>query len=672
MSTKLTHKEKIALQKDSGTFSPKEIKKQENKQKSLRNSLTFILAALAFIMYVSTIGHDYVLDDFGLIKDNTQTKKGISAIPDIFQSSYRYGMNIVDYTLYRPLTKAMFAVEWQIAPNTPAFGHFINILLFALTAVVLFKVLNKYLNGQLILPFLTTLLFVFHPIHAEVVANIKSRDEIMTLLLCLISAGAFYDWIKENKTSKFILAVFCFLVSLFSKESTVTFIVAIPLMFYFFTEAKQQHYFKAIGAMAFCSVIFLLIRNKILGGVESEIPVIDNFIAGLPNFFIQRVNAIYMLGYYVKTLIIPYPLIADGSYNHFKAVTATDWKFLLSFVGLGAALVYAIVKFKSKDKTAFGILFFFVTASVASNIFMLIGTCYGERLMYIPSLGFCFVVAHLLTKAFKSDLSERIFSTWNNFFNTYKMPILSVAAVSLIFSIQTYARSMEWKNDYTLYSTDVKKTPDSAHMLFYMANHITTDEYFAKLPDSAAIYNAERQGVEYLTRAITVYPEYADGYQRRAYILKQMGQDSLSEIDYLKSLEYNHTNPVTNNNYGFLLFNQQRYVEAKKFFEIAVRYNPNYAHALNNLASVYGVFGQGSTEAITRDGANAEKHRKDARDNFQTAIAYFLRSIEVDPEFVEPYRLAAVTYRNLGDIPNAEKYESLAAKVAREKKNAEN
>ena len=666
MSTKLTRKEKIALQKESGTISPKEIKKQENKQKSLKTFLALALAALAFIMYVSTIGHDYVLDDFGLIKDNTQTKKGVSAIPDIFKSSYRYGMNIVDYTLYRPLTKAMFAVEWQIAPNNPAFGHFINIILFALTAVVLFKVLSKYLNGQLILPFLTTLLFVFHPIHAEVVSNIKSRDEIMTLLLCLLSAGAFYDWIKENKTSKFLLAVFCFLASLFAKESTITFIVAIPLMFYFFTDAKQKHYFSAIGAMTFCSVVFLLIRNKILGGIESEIPVIDNYIAGLPNFFLQRVNAIYMLGYYVKTLIIPYPLIADGSYNHFKAVTATDWKFLLSLIGLGSALVYSLVKFKSKDKAAF------VTASVASNIFMLIGTCYGERLMYIPSLGFCFVVAHLLIKIFKSDVSERIFNSWNNFFNSYKMPIISAAVISVVFSIQTYARSMEWKNDYTLYSTDVKKTPDSAHMLFYLANHITTDEYFAKLPDSTAIYNAEKQGVEYLTRAINVYPEYADGYQRRAYILKQMGQDSLSELDYLKSLEFNHTNPVTNNNYGFLLFNQRRFVESKKYFEIAVRYNPNYAHALNNLASVYGVFGQGSTEAASKDPANAEKHRKDALDNFQTAIVYFLKSIEVDPEFVEPYRLAAVTYRNIGDIPNAEKYESLAAKVAREKKNAQN
>ena len=134
-------------------------------------------------------------------------------------------------------------------------------------------------------------------------------------------------------------------------------------------------------------------------------------------------------------------------------------------------------------------------------------------------------------------------------------------------------------------------------------------------------------------------------------------------------LNYYHD---TNNNYGFLLFNQRRYMESKKYFEKAVRYNPNYAHALNNLASNYGVFGQGSTEAISRDPANAEKHRTDARNNFNTAIVYFLKSIEADPEFLDPYRLVAVTYRNIGDIPNADKYDAMAAKVARQKKNAKN
>ena len=379
-----------------------------------------------------------------------------------------------------------------------------------------------------------------------------------------------------------------------------------------------------------------------------------------------------MLGYYVKTIIFPYPLISDGSFNHFKAVTILDWKFLVSFVGLISAFVYSLITFKKKNLISFSVLFFFITASVASNIFILIGTNYGERLMYVPSFGYCLLIAVLLTKIFKSDLTTRSITSLNTFFNNYKLPIIISSLIFLVYSVQAYNRTMEWKDNYTLYSTDLKKVPDSAHMLFYIANHISTDEYYATLPDSAAIKRAQKQAIDYLTESIKVYPEYAEGLQRRAYLYKQVHTEKQAEDDYLLSLNINATNPVANNNYGTLLFEQNRFEESMKYFLAAVRYNPNYAHALNNLASNFGVFGQGETEAITSDPANAETHRKNAQSNFENAISYFLLSIKTDPEFAEPYRLVAITYRKIGDTASAERYENLYSKVKRAKDNAKN
>jgi hypothetical protein len=55
------------------------------------------------------------------------------------------------------------------------------------------------------------------------------------------------------------------------------------------------------------------------------------------------------------------------------------------------------------------------------------------------------------------------------------------------------------------------------------------------------------------------------------------------------------------------------------------------------------------------------------------AISYFLKSIEADPEFGEPYRLAAITYATLGDQANSDKYNNLYQQVMRAKKsNAKN
>src|SRR5947209_1981432 len=99
--------------------------------KKIKRSLGLIVAAVAFLLYANTLNHQYVLDDYSLIIENTMTQKGVKAIPEIFKTGYRSGYHSIDVQLYRPLSKAMFAVEWQLAPNKPELGHWINVLLYA-------------------------------------------------------------------------------------------------------------------------------------------------------------------------------------------------------------------------------------------------------------------------------------------------------------------------------------------------------------------------------------------------------------------------------------------------------------------------------------------------------------------------------------------------------------
>ncbi|MCK5029515.1 MAG: hypothetical protein KAR57_07770, partial [Bacteroidales bacterium] len=72
-------------------------------------------------------------------------------------------------------------------------SHFLNVLLYALTALVLFILLERLFSNHKSdkwywsLPFVASLLFLAHPIHTEVVANIKGRDEILSLLGVLLA-----------------------------------------------------------------------------------------------------------------------------------------------------------------------------------------------------------------------------------------------------------------------------------------------------------------------------------------------------------------------------------------------------------------------------------------------------------------------------------------------------
>ena len=164
-----------------------------------------ILSILAIGLYAQSLSFGYVLDDTMVIEKNQFVQKGFDGIGDIFRfESFRgyFGeqKQLLEGDRYRPFSLATFAAEIGLfGKGKTFFGHFINLLLYALTAILLYRVLlfmfpkeeetasnietsNFKLQTFLSIPFLATLLFIAHPLHVEVVANIKGRDEILALL----------------------------------------------------------------------------------------------------------------------------------------------------------------------------------------------------------------------------------------------------------------------------------------------------------------------------------------------------------------------------------------------------------------------------------------------------------------------------------------------------------
>ncbi|MCC7232434.1 MAG: tetratricopeptide repeat protein [Bacteroidia bacterium] len=671
MAKKLTRKEKLNLEKEQGKIGKPgkaETKEAEIRLK-LKLRLGLLLALLAIGLYSNTFKNQYVLDDFGVISENTQTRKGIRAIPDIFSSSYRTGMNITDYSLYRPLSKALFAIEWEIAPGNPAVGHIMNVLWFAGLCLLMFHTISVMMKGKLLVPFITTALFAAHPLHTEVVANIKGRDEIVCLFFCLLTLLFTFQWILSGKKKHFLLLVPSFFLALLTKESAITWLAIVPLALYFFSDAPRAVYFRSTGALVAVTLIFLLIRRKVLGDVETGIPVVDNHLVAIGGFFLQRANAVYILGIYMYKLVYPFPLMADASYNHFAPVGFSDPEFLVPLIIILALLVFAAMGLKRKSLLSFGIMYFFITASIVSNVIILIGTNYGERLMFMPSMGFCFCTAVLLSRLAKKEPRDYLIPATGFFKATVRPLSLTVLAV-LYFGIRTMGRNTDWYDNNSLYFTDVKTVPESAHLRFYIGNHITSEDQLDMLPDSTAKREKMYEGIRQLTKAIEIYPKYADAYQRRGYIEYLLKDFAAADSDYVTSLFYNPTQPVTHNNFGTLLFDTRRYGEALQHFKMALQYNPLYAHAANNVASVYGVMGEGERELAGKDPARAEEHLQKAKTSFETAISYYKKAIEIDPEYAEPYHLLAVTYKNTGDVTRADHFERQAVILQRQKQNA--
>ena len=194
----------------------------------------FIVFCFAFLLYANSIPNNYNLDDELVTRNHKLTSQGISAIPEIFSSPY-YTDNAGYNYEYRPVVLSSFAIEHQFFGDNPYISHFFNLLLYALCCVILYRVLLKIIPGQL-LSACITLLFVANPTHTEVVCSIKNRDEILSLLFGLLAVYAALKAVVGKKWYVLLVPAF-FLFALLSKTTVISFVIIIPVILIFFTQA---------------------------------------------------------------------------------------------------------------------------------------------------------------------------------------------------------------------------------------------------------------------------------------------------------------------------------------------------------------------------------------------------------------------------------------------------
>lgn len=352
---KQTKKEKFARQ-DALREQQELEKKKLFSSRKLTVILSVICAAAGFLLYLNTVNYDYALDDFSVIKDNRLTRQGWNAFPEAISKSYRYGYYFLNDELYRPVVKALFAVQWAIAPNQPALGHWTNVLFYALTGFLLVFVLQLYFKNQL-LSFVTAMLFITHPVHTEVVANIKSIDEILSFFFLLLVFLFIYRRIYEPKIWHLPAAALAYLLSLFSKESGITFIAIFPVTIWFFTNAKSSLNSRISLVLLGVGILFLIIRFKILeGSLKSNFSVADNLLMAASNPVERFATAVSILGRYLWVLAVPYLLVFDASYNQIPLVGLTSLRFLIPFLIYAGILTFALLRWRKKEVITYGIL----------------------------------------------------------------------------------------------------------------------------------------------------------------------------------------------------------------------------------------------------------------------------------------------------------------------------
>jgi tetratricopeptide (TPR) repeat protein len=603
-------------------------KKQSQEIVNRKSSLNiyipaFICFMLAFMLYANTFKHGFVLDDYGAYADNWVVKKGVEGIPIILKTTYRYGVSLLTDNLYRPFSQIMFAVEWQLSPNNPHLSHFVNVLFYALSCLLLFIVLRKYLSKlHPLIPLVITLLYAAHPIHTEVVANIKSRDEIMSFFFLMLTLLLLHNWFTKNNRLSLITSLLMFFLAFLSKEGVITMLFLFPVIGWYLTDAKPKTIISASLLLIIPAILYILIRQQILSeySSSSSISYVDNFLLGIPDAATRFASTIMLLGKYLLLSIFPYQLVSDYSFNQIPIVGLGNIGFIVSFLIYLSMGIYVVINFRKRNIIVFGILFYLITLSIYSNILIPVGTSFGERFMFLPSLGLCIAFVLLIAQWLKVGENKK-----QTEFELLKSKPIFAGIIILIlfaFSVKTVVRAAEWKSQETLFEKDVKRSPNSAHMRLYWG--LTLRDKAMKEDDLQKRDAIMYQAVAEFDKGLSIYPTYPDCYEQLGLAWYRLKNNEKALYNYEKALELNPTKAVTWSNTGIIHFEQGNLQKAMEVYKKAISLDPNYADAYFNMGSVYGMLGK-----------------------YDEAIVEFKKCIQFDPENSRAHQFIGVTYQNL-------------------------
>lgn len=586
---------------------------------TLKKYIPTILFTFSILLYFNTVNHGYVLDDFSVIKENFVVKNGISGISTIFSTPYRYGYGFQSGSLYRPLPLTLFALEWQLFPDQPWFAHLINVLIYALSSVLLFNLLSKWMNQTV--AFISSLLFVSHPLHTEVVANIKSLDELLSFML-LIGMLHFYQKFYDSKDKRQLgISLVLFFVAMLTKESAITFIAIVPLVMYFFNDVPLKNVLLRAMPFLIPLVPYFGLRYKALGSLTSNAPVavIDNLLVGIRSSSEIFASKIYLVGLYLYKLFLPLSLSSDYSIQHLAAVKVTNPLFLASLVVLILLITVTVNQLRKKSLIGFGLLLFAITFSISSNIVFTIGTHFGERLLFIPLLGFCIIIGYYINRLIEVPKLKNIGA------------FLSLVLL-LAYSSKTISRNAAWESDLTLYSTDIKTVPNSARINYSLGLEIMKEKAVKAVNDVDKIkYFSEAES--FLLKATDLYPSYSDAFGNLGLLKYRTKDFPSAERYYLKAIELNPKNAIVLSNLGAIYFEMQQYEAAKNTYSRALSANPNMADANANMGATLATLGQ-----------------------LKAALPYFTKAVELNPSNAQNYYFLGITYQNLGNQVKANEY----------------
>jgi cytochrome c-type biogenesis protein CcmH/NrfG len=535
---------------------------------------------LAFGLYANTIGHGYVLDDGLVTEGNRLVKEGqIEKIGEIFRHGYVYGFYGYEGSSYRPLTLASLLLERSIFGSSPTVHHLFNVLYYALLCGVALLLLRLLLGTERRgLALVVALLFCAHPIHTEVVANIKSRDEILALFWSISALALVLLALRRQQARYHWLAGLALLLGLLSKESAAPTLALVPLALFFASpSARPVTILRQSLPCLLAVLVYFALRASVLGGSTAgtsggSLGVINNGLLAAATSTERWATAIAILGKYLRLLFLPHPLIYDYSYRQIPIVGPGDLAFVAALVAHLGLAAYAVYRLKRRDPIAFGIIYYAATLGLVSNLFFLVGATAAERFLFAPSLGFCLALVFALSRLLQRAAARAALRP---------VGIAAVVLVLVVLGGLTVRRNQDWRDEATLFAADVVKAPHSARALHYHGRQLALRARSMQHPTSLV-----EEAEALFKRSVGIVPEYYDAWHSLGMLYARQRRFDRAIAAYRRGLDRAPEKHVIHLNLALAHYLKGDYAAARPLFERVLARDPGNANAMGYLGEI--------------------------------------------------------------------------------------
>jgi tetratricopeptide (TPR) repeat protein len=558
-------------------------------------ALGLALAVATSVVFWPCTHNGLVYDDEAMIGEGSFVQGGVTS------DNLRRAFTSVEAAHWHPLVWISFEVEYALGLGPRGF-HATNVVLHAINVWLLYQILWS-MTGKMWRSGFAAALFAIHPLHAESVAWIVERKDVLSTLFWLLATWAYAGYSHAPSRIKMAGVAALMAMGLMAKSMLVTLPLTLLVLDWWplgrvpnsperSEPARTISWRDAIGeklllfGLAIGGALVQIWAQHVRGKNEAIVP-----------WALRIENAMVAPVVYLRKMIWPVDLAAFYPYQ--PNGYATWYVVLCGLILSGLTLISLGVR-RTRPYLVAGWLWYLITLAPVSGIFQVVGGhAYADRYTYVPMIGIALMVSWTVADSAATAVK----------------PVMVATCVTWLLSLAwiTNHQIATWRDDLRLWQRAVAVTQNNYFAFNNLGVALEKDHQYqaasenyyrsiAAKPTMGLPHNnlgrvMEKTGrladaeLEY-RKATDIDPQNADAWRNLARLLGMRGRWHEAVDAGRRARDLKPRNAEIRLSGGMDLLHAGSFPEAQRELELALRINPQLAQAWYYLGTVQMIEGQ--------------------------------------------------------------------------------